>query len=73
MIGESYKCGWFSVSGVRGSLEELVQFVYKQDLSFLVLGEMWLKAMGILRHLSIVFDLRHPAWIPVKGVGFTVL
>ena len=69
MSGGSYKWGWLNVSGVRGSLEEVVQFMDEQDFSFLVLGETWLKPMDILRHPSIVFDLRYPSRDPSKGRG----
>lgn len=69
MSGGSYKWGWLNVSGVRGSLEGVVQFMDEQDFSFLVLGETWLKPMDILRHPSIVFDLRYPSRDPSKGRG----
>ena len=69
MSSESYKWGWLNVSGVRGSLEEVVQFMDEQEFSFLILGETWLKPMDILRHPSIVFDLRYPSRDPSKGRG----
>lgn len=34
-----------------------------------MLGVAWLKPIDILRHLSIVFDTRHPNWGFSKGCG----
>ena len=69
MSSESYEWGWLNVSGVRGSLEEVVQFMDEHDFSFLILGETWLKPLEPLRHPSIVFDLRYPSRDPSKGRG----
>ena len=69
MKGESFEWGWLNVSGVRGDLEEIVHFMDHHDFSFLVLGETWLKPAEILRHPSIVFDLRFPSQDPSKGRG----
>ena len=69
MSSESYEWGWLNVGGVRGSLEEIVQFMDERQFSFLILGETWLKPSETLRHPSIVFDLRHPSRDPSKGRG----
>ena len=69
MNSERYKWGWLNVGGVRGSLEEVVQFMDEQDFSFLILGETWLKPVDILRHPNVVFDLRYPSRDPTKGRG----
>lgn len=60
MSSEIYKWDWLNVSGIRGSIEKVIQFMDKQKLSFLILVEAWFKATDILRHPSIVFDLRYP-------------
>ena len=67
MNSERYKWGWLNVGGVRGSLEEVVQFMDGHDFSFLILGETWLKPVGILRRPNVVFDLRYPSRDPTKG------
>ena len=69
MSSESYEWGWLNVCGVRGSLEEIVQFMDERHFSFLILGETWLKPSETLRHPSIVFDLRYPSQDPSKGRG----
>ena len=69
MSSESYEWGWLNVCGVRGSLEEIVQFMDERHFSFLILGETWLKPSDTLRHPSIVFDLRYPSQDPSKGRG----
>ena len=50
-------------------MEEVIEFMDEHNFSFLVLGETWLKPMDILRHPSIVFDLRYPSRDPSKGRG----
>ena len=57
------------MGGVRGSLEEIVQFMDGRHLSFLILGETWLKPSDTLRHPSIVFDTRYPSQDFSKGRG----
>ena len=69
MSSESYGWGWLNVSGVRGSLEEIVQFMGERHFSLLILGEAWPKPPDALRHPSAVFDLRCPSQDPFKGRG----
>ena len=69
MSSVSYEWGWLNVGGVRGSLEEVVQFMDEHHFSFLILGETWLKPSDTLRHPSIVFDLRYPSQDPTRGRG----
>ena len=69
MKSESFKWGWLNVRGVRGSLEEIIQLMDDRHLSFLILGETWLKPMDILRHTSITFDLRFPSKDSSRGRG----
>ena len=69
MRSGSFKWGWLNVAGVRGSLEEIDQFMDDHNFSFLILGETWLKPMDPLRHPSITFDLRFPTRNPLEGRG----
>ena len=66
---ECHRWGWLNVGGIRGNMEEVVQFMDEHNFSFLVLGETWLKPDDILRHPSIVFELRGQSSNPSRGRG----
>ena len=51
--------GWFNVNGIQGNLEEVLEFMNRNRLLFLVLGETWLRPTDTLRHPAIVIDHRY--------------
>ena len=61
--------GWFNVNGIQGSLEEVLEFMNRNRLLFLVLGETWLRPADSLRHPAIVIDHRYPREEFSKGRG----
>ena len=67
--------GWLNVGGIQGSLEEVLEFIHRNRLLFLilgetlVLGETWLRAVDSLKHPAIVIDHRHPREEFSKGRG----
>ena len=61
--------GWMNVSGIQGSLEEVLEFMCRNRLLFLVLGETWLRPADSLRHPAIVIDHRHPREEFFRGRG----
>ena len=67
--GGYFRWGWLNVGGIKGSLEEVVQFISDHNFSFMILGETWLKQNDIFRSPSIVFDLRGTSNDPAKGRG----
>ena len=68
------KWGWLNVGGIKGSLEEIVQFMSEYHFNSLVLGGTWLRPGDTFRHPSIVFDLRAENSNPARGMGvYTVM
>ena len=61
--------GWFNVGGIQGSLEEVLEFIHRNRLLFLVLGETWLRPVDSLRHPAIAIDHRYPREEFSRGRG----
>ena len=63
------RLGWLDVAGIQGTLEEVLEFIHRNRLIFLVLGETWLRPVDSLKHPAIVIDHRHPREEFSKGQG----
>ena len=61
--------GWINVGGIQGSLEEVLEFMHKNQFVFLVIGETWLRPADSLNHPAILIDHRYPREEFSRGRG----
>ena len=57
------------MGGIQGSLEEVLEFIHRDRLLLLALGETWLRPVDSLKHPAIVIGHRHSREEFSKGRG----